>query len=380
MRATLVLLAFLLFTIHCGQTQADKMRRSVSIKSSLSNCRPDQFPLAGGWLGGDVAYSIPLSNKSTLWLFGDTFIGQEGASSRAGATMIGNSVAVSTCDEGGNTKLLYDWRREGDMARAVFEPKEAEHRFWPQDGFEHDGVLYVTLVQIRPTPEGGALGFEAVRSVLARVHNYTEPVAQWRINLTTLVEGKVLMGVSAIKEADHALLLTWVDSQNYFVSSPAVLARVPLNATHAPEHLSSDNVWRPGFEAKDAHVVFERGMTEMSVRYHESHRLWLAVTHETKFPSRHIVAQTASSLTGPWSHPRVIYSIPEMSPDSPLYDADTFCYASKEHVQFENNDSITVTYACNSFKSHKQLENLNIYVPKVVTIPWSVILKQRDKL
>ena len=47
-------------------------------------CWP-HFPYASGWLGGDGAYSIPLSPTRTLWLFGDTFIGADGQADRAGA-------------------------------------------------------------------------------------------------------------------------------------------------------------------------------------------------------------------------------------------------------------------------------------------------------
>src|SRR5260370_17313715 len=61
-----------------------------------SDCTP-QFPYLQGWLGGDEAYSISLNAGRVLWLFGDSFVGSEAQTSRAGATMIANTVAVSTC-------------------------------------------------------------------------------------------------------------------------------------------------------------------------------------------------------------------------------------------------------------------------------------------
>src|SRR5690606_20414884 len=36
-------------------------------------CWP-RFPYRDGWLGGDGAWSVPLSRTRSLWLFGDTFV------------------------------------------------------------------------------------------------------------------------------------------------------------------------------------------------------------------------------------------------------------------------------------------------------------------
>ena len=60
-----------------------------------SPCRPD-FPYRDGWLGADAAYSVPLADGRSLWLFGDTFVGAEGARDRSGSAMISNSIALSS--------------------------------------------------------------------------------------------------------------------------------------------------------------------------------------------------------------------------------------------------------------------------------------------
>ena len=75
-----------------------------------SDCTP-QFPYLQGWLGGDEAYSISLNAGRVLWLFGDSFVGSEAQTSRAGATMIANTVAVSTCTAG-KWNIRYHYRRE----------------------------------------------------------------------------------------------------------------------------------------------------------------------------------------------------------------------------------------------------------------------------
>jgi hypothetical protein len=54
-----------------------------------------------------------------------------------------------------------------------------------------------------------------------------------------------------------------------------------------------------------------------------------------------------------------------MQPATPGYDKDTFCYAAKEHPEFEHSD-LVFTYVCNTFAVPKLTTNLEIYHPRVV--------------
>ncbi|MFM7221979.1 MAG: hypothetical protein ACKO03_00955 [Bacteroidota bacterium] len=51
------------------------------------------------WKGGDGAGSIDLGRGRVLWLFGDSFIGDQYAISRNGASLINNSIAIQQGDE-----------------------------------------------------------------------------------------------------------------------------------------------------------------------------------------------------------------------------------------------------------------------------------------
>ena len=47
------------------------------------------------------------------------------------------------------------------------------------------------------------------------------------------------------------------------------------------------------------------------------------------------------------------------------YDKDTFCYAVKEHIEFDDT-KLALTYACNSMMLSKTVANMDIYRPRVV--------------
>jgi hypothetical protein len=62
--------------------------------------------------------------------------------------------------------------------------------------------------------------------------------------------------------------------------------------------------------------------------------------------------------------------VEEMNPTSPGYDPDTICYAAIEHPEWnpDPEGQLLFTYTCNSTVFAKQVANMNIYLPRVVSI------------
>jgi hypothetical protein len=60
---------------------------------------------------------------------------------------------------------------------------------------------------------------------------------------------------------------------------------------------------------------------------------------------------------------------PEMKKGNPDYTANVFCYAAKEHPEFETSGSLLVTYACNSLVEEEVFKNMDLYHPVVVSLP-----------
>ncbi len=110
-------------------------------KSWGAECTPS-LPFKEGWLGGDVAYSIPLSPQHSVWLFGDTFIGD---STRSDSSMVANSIAISICGNAEFNIHYYLAPLKAGASRAFFVSPTSAYRYWPMDGFVHDGRLYLSL-------------------------------------------------------------------------------------------------------------------------------------------------------------------------------------------------------------------------------------------
>ena len=106
------------------------------------------------------------------------------------------------------------------------------------------------------------------------------------------------------------------------------------------------------------------------MRYHADLKQWIMVCGPS-FLENKIRIRTAPDLRGPWSEERVIYECPEQTPGSATYDRDNFCYLGREHIQFYDKKSHTllITYDCNSANFSKLLSNMEIYSPRVLSIP-----------
>ena len=172
---------------------------------------------------------------------------------------------------------------------------------------------------------------------------------------TTLVDGKFAYLFALYESGTRPLLAT----------------RIPLSGLTDPakslQYLTADGVWKPGFNPANAKAVMQEGSSELSIRYNQARKQWLAVLLQPGGFTDKVILRTAPSLIGPWISGEVIYQIPEMQP-GPKRDKNVFCYAGKEHPEFESDD-LLFTYVCNTMDVRGLVTNLDIYRPQVVRIP-----------
>lgn len=344
------------------------------------------FPYQQGWLGADGAYSVSLGNGKSLWFFDDTFVGPSAATSRTQSTaFIHNSVGVSTCS-GLDCTFQYSWSGMNTSSPGPIFVAPGTDWYWAMDGFIYNGTLYVALMQMHAAGTG-AFGFAYSGSVLASISNYTDPPSQWVISYQQLnTGGGVVPGVSIVVNqgpggnpdpanpngANYAYFFAGVGSPPYLA-----LLRIPLtglNSLARPgnsdwQYLSTSGTWEAwkdtdtSLPADNAQVIHP-GATEMTVRYHSSTKQWLAV-----YPvglDDQAYYSLSSSLTSGWGPSEDMYTYPEMQPSNANYTPNVFCYADKEHPEFETAGQLVFTYVCNSTVENDVTRNMNLYHPIVV--------------
>ncbi len=332
---------------------------------------PLEFPYTQGWMGADAAYSVPLGSGKSLWLFGDTFVGDANATNRNNAkAMVRNSIGISQCDA--SCTINYYWKNQYTATpRSFFDTGSDALWYWPMDGFLENGVLYLAMSAMHTTDPNSAFGFDYSGTRLFIINNPTAAPDQWSVQIVNLTDGNTIVpGVSIVLDGDFAYFFTMIPTGpgTEFMT----LARVPrtklADITANWQYVANDGTWHAGLYAPDAKTVIDKGATEMTVRYHASLGKWIAVSPAPEAFSGHAAYRSADSYLGPWSDPKILYDYPEMKTSNPGYDKDTFCYAAKEHVEFATDAKIVLTYACNSLVLSKTVNNMSIYRPQVVEL------------
>ena len=390
-RASILLLFSLLASslpAGCGGSGGDAAVTPTSPTTPISS---GYFPYQQGWLGADGAYSIPIGTGQSLWIFADTFIGASNATSRTQATgFIHNSIAISSCtgSAASSCTFQYYWPGMGTANPGPVFTAPGADWFWPMDGFTYNGTLYVALMQMHATGTGGAFGFAYSGAQLVSINNYTASPSQWSISYQQLnTGGSAVPGISIVANqgpngnpnpadpqgASYAYFFTGVGSTPYLA-----LLRIPLtqmNSLSRPgnsnwQYLNTSGAWENWADTattlpSDNAAVINPGATEMTVRYHAATNQWIAV-----YPNglaNQAYYSVSSSLTSGWGGLESLYSYPEMQPTNANYTSNVFCYAAKEHVEFETAGQLFFTYACNSTVTSDITNNMNLYHPVVVT-------------
>lgn len=344
------------------------------------------FPYRDGWLGGDAAYSVRLDAERTVWIFGDSFVWADAEPPAAEAPrqrteeqlLFGNTIAISTCTPDGSWEIEYHFGARGERrARSFFAPpwsRDTPHFYWPLDGFVHDGVLYVGLLEV-------STDWTLHGTALARVDNPHDSPAEWRVAYVRMSEHpSVFPGFSMVVADGYVHMFASIVRG----AEPRrrVLTRLPLSEVvrraEVGESLESafatyarDGTWTPGLSPADEGILMQDSATEMSVRFHPAIGRWVAIYVElAPFGSGAISYRTAEELTGPWSAPELLYTIPEVTRGSERFDPDTVCYAGKEHAEFRaaaaGATPVLITYVCNSLSVEKLYRNLELYRPVVL--------------
>jgi hypothetical protein len=340
-------------------------------------CMP-KFPReegkAVGWQGADAAYSIPLPDGRDIWIFGDTLYGEERSVNGDIPRMVHNSLSISTCDAHGNFHLQYVIRHDkAGKALSYFAPKSPNHWYWAMDGFVANDKLWVTLLCIRHAEKHApaAMDFESCGADLAELSDLNRDPQRWAVKDHSLVPDGVKAYPTATTVVDGAYVYMFALHESG--NRPMLLTRIPLKGLDQPaahlEYLRNDGTWQKGLHPEDARHVEEDGAAEMSVRYHPDLHKWLQVLMDPKGFTGKIYLRTAPAIDGPWTKGELIYSMPEMQRDHPGWDKDTFCYAAKEHPEFEQPGDLVFTYVCNTMAVPKLVKELNIYYPQVVRKP-----------
>lgn len=338
------------------------------------------FQRTNGWIGADANYSIPLSTQTTLWLFGDTFIGEIRNGHRTNAVMINNTLGLQ---RGTNRPEFFHGTTPDGKPEAFFKPEDGRGYFWPMHGVRTDDAkprggnaalrgLWLFLHQIENVKSGGPFGFKAVGCWLAHVPNPDDPPDRWRVSQIKVpfteiaAEGALFFGGGVMREG------RWVyiggtdsrpETKTRFGHGGLVLARAPAGRVGDFKHwrFLASGKWQKDF--KKVTLVFADVASEFSLSYLPGAKKYVAVYMAGGIFGT-IVVRLAPAPEGPWSEPRPVFRCPEQD-----WPAKAFCYSAKAHPELATSpDELVITYAANSWDFGMLFSEPRLYWPRFVRV------------
>lgn len=332
------------------------------------------FPHKDGWLGGDADVSVPINDTQSVYVFGDSYVGQKGDNRRArDLKMVSSSVAIATCSSDGNRKISYYWRNMyANHPEPVFRSFTNRYNLWPTNGFLYKNSLYVLMektgAKAGVSPDD-FFPFSVVGLTMAKVVNpsSTSP-DKWDVDF-------IPISLFAFPMDNLHISLALYEGYVYFFAENASktrLLRVRLEFIDNPqnhfEYYSRSHSWKRGVRPDDMEIVLAAQIGS-TINYHEELKKWVMVCGPG-FMNNKIGLRTAPSLTGPWSDQTIVYECPEVTPGTTSYSKSHYCYFGRECFQNYDYKSRTmiITYDINSSDFYEINSNPKTYTPKVISV------------
>lgn len=322
------------------------------------------FQNTNGWTGADAAFSIPLSKTKTVWLFGDTWVGEVRDGKRLHPKMINNSIALQTLGEA--PEFFYHTNSSGE-AESFVKPKDGGGFFWPFHGTRTRQGLFIFLHQVKTIDSKSVFGFKVFGESLATIANADDTPSHWRIEqqkfpFATFSEKETITFGAAVLQHDGFVYIYGNKAAKEKSRCGMVLARAPENklGNFSEWRFFANGIWKKNF--REVTAIWPDGVSEASVSFQPSAGKFIAIHSQGIWGK--IILRTADSPAGPWSEPQFVYQCPDMK-----ISPKVFCYAAKAHPELAGKpNEMIVTYAANSFNFWEVLSDARLYWPRFVRI------------
>ena len=313
----------------------------------------------GGWIAGDATYSIALPDGRTLFLMGDSFIGEviNGREIAPGAKMIRNCA------------LLFDNQSLQSIYNGTFEnPSDFIQTsmpdstwYWPEHGTVENDTLKILLAKYTTNPLGTpGWNFEYVGHDIA----YFSLPDIHLVKITKLPYyevNKVMYGTRLMKDSAYTYVY---GRKEEFISEYAIPYPHVARTLHEIEkqwEFYNGEKWNTDTSSTEKINSFQVSQ-QYSIFKHKDK--YVLITQDI-WLSPEIYSFTASTPVGPWKNKTLLYS-------TPIVHKGSFTYNTYAHPQFNKNNHLLLSYNSNGNFSDI-FDNVEIYRPNFVRIPYHLI-------
>lgn len=385
------------------------------VKQSIPDVEWDAvFSRTEGWTGGDVAGTVDLGDGRTVWMFGDSWIGEvAGGKHASGSHMVNNAIGVQHRSSLGRGRaprydqIRFFWgpdnEKEKPTAWVIPQTQAATQWYWSSGGGVvvpgPNGQPRLILFLFHLTKRGeedSAWNFKHIGSAMAIVDNVQQPADEWKVRQLAIpysigagrgprdsVVRETNWGVSALlrQERQENVPKTCLYIYGVHDAQPLnkqlLLARVPAaEVANLDEWRFYSGEGRWSSRMSDAVHIADEMASELSVdEYVEKGRSTFLMVHSEPVFGRRILLRTAPTPEWPWSKPQAVYAVAGLDRGE-----DYFTYAAKGHLHLSRKNELLVTYIINANNIWDMAVDAAIYRPRFVRVPLNQVLPQSASL
>jgi hypothetical protein len=299
-----------------------------------------------GWTGGDGALSVPLPDGREAWLFGDTFLGtiSSNGTRPLDSPMVHNSIVVQ------RDQHLETISGPGDTA--VVPDEGTDRWYWPGDGVVEGSHLRVIMQEFERTGPG-SFDFAFVDSAVA---SFSLPDFDYE-------------GLTPLAHADDSIWGNWMLDDGAWTyiygyrddpDTPPLVARAPRGQIQAAWQYFDGSGWSTVPE--DA-APFASGVPNQYAVVPADDGYSLISMGPGLSPN--VYRRFASSPTGPFGTPRLLYTAPA--------NPDVLVYGAVAHPEHAENAGLLVSYSVNAAQPEALYTHPEYYRPRFIRVPYAAL-------
>jgi hypothetical protein len=339
---------------------------SVNVGTYKDSVFTEYFRRTSGWVAGDGAYSIPLNNGNSLWLWGDSHIGFYDPVTKT----------VPCLFQVRNAGLLMGIRNPMNQTTLVSSTSHASlfyfgtdntYWFWPGAGYQNGDTAYVFLGRIKATG-GGGFGFTGVdTNYVAKIK-----VANMSVSGYTILPSKngIVFNNAIVKEGSYNYVYGIKD--NGF-GNDLFVARFPSANLYAKWEYYGSAGWSTNLASiQKVHSEFTSSFNICKIK-----NKYVLITTEFSVgcdQGKNIFSYTSDQPYGPFVNKQSIWTV-----NDTLQGHYPFFYLANAHPEYDNGkNELLITYCINGYGTCLNTctgnrMNPDYYRPKAIRVPYTLI-------
>ena len=324
------------------------------------------IPDKGSVTAGDGMYSIGLPDGRSIFLMGDSFIGDV-----VDGVLVGNKHmyrnSYSVYDPATGKSFAIVGENEHSAAVPEGQPNETKW-YWPGHGFV-DGDRLCIFQSLMYQGADGAWGFRYENTHLLQ---YSLPDIKLLSDTLIPYTGpdNVHYGAAALNDGEYLYIYAQIDVTNDLDPKTEVkVARAKRGNPGKDWEYWNGTSWTVDSNSAAKLAGLDAVAVSSQFNVFQIDGKYVLLTQKKNWNSGEIYTFTSDKPTGPWGTKRLIYKIPVST-----LDPNWFTYNAMGHPQIEKDGMILVTYDVNTAGDWWDNFHMESYRPRFFWIEKDVIL------